>query len=32
MLKNKDKDNSRPGRGNGGGINSIPVAELSRPD
>jgi Flp pilus assembly protein TadD len=31
MLKNKNKDNSRPGRGNGG-TNGVPVAELSRPD
>ena len=31
MLKTKDKDNSRPGRDKGG-INSVPVAELSRPD
>jgi Flp pilus assembly protein TadD len=31
MLKNKDKDNSRPGRGKGG-IRNVPVAELSRPD
>jgi Flp pilus assembly protein TadD len=31
MLKNKDKDNSRPGRDNRG-VNSVPVAELTRPD
>jgi Flp pilus assembly protein TadD len=31
MLKSKDKDDSRPGRGKGG-VNSIPVAELTRPD
>jgi Flp pilus assembly protein TadD len=31
MLKNKNKDNSRPGRSKGG-ISSVPVAELSRPD
>jgi len=31
MLKSRDKDNSRPGRGKGG-IDRVPVAELSRPD
>jgi len=31
MLKNRNKDNSRPGRGDGR-INSVPVAELTRPD
>lgn len=31
MLKNKDKDNSRPHRDKGG-MSNIPVAELTRPD
>jgi Flp pilus assembly protein TadD len=31
MLKTKDKDNSRPGRDKRG-VNSVPMAELTRPD
>jgi Flp pilus assembly protein TadD len=31
MLKNRDKDISRSGRGKGG-LNGVPVAELTRPD
>ena len=31
MLKTKDKDNSRPGRDKGG-LNAVPMAELTRPD
>ena len=29
--KTKDKDNSRPGRDRGG-VNAVPMAELTRPD
>lgn len=31
MLKTRDKDNSRPGRDRGG-VHSVPMAELTRPD
>jgi len=31
MLKTRDKDNSRPGRDRGG-VNAVPMAELTRPD